>query len=122
MPGSMRRILSTSAIALSVIASLAAYGSSAPNAQAQPVVSADGTMSTAAQNELVQQYCAVCHNDALNKGGLSLEHFDAATPDPNVVGLMVDMLKGGDMPPKGRPRPDAATLQAFASSLSSHIG
>ena len=123
MPGSMRRILSTAALTLSVIASLAAYGSSPQNAPApQPIVAADGTMSTGAQNALVQQYCAVCHNDAQNKGGLSLEHFDAAKPDPNVVGLMVDMLKGGDMPPKGRPRPDAATLQAFATSLTSHVG
>jgi hypothetical protein len=49
---------------------------------AVPVALASGAMPVPQQNALVQKYCAVCHSDAHMNGGLSLQHFDAAYPDP----------------------------------------
>jgi hypothetical protein len=52
-------------------------------------------LAVAQQNSLVEKYCAVCHTDAAPKGGLSLEHFDAAKVPPSVAAMMVSKLTGG---------------------------
>jgi len=75
------------------------------------------TMPVAEQNALVQKYCAVCHNDARMFGGFSLEHFDAAHPDPSMAAMLVSKLKAQAIGAAGLPRPDAATQQAFQSAL-----
>jgi hypothetical protein len=49
----------------------------------------------AQQNALVQKYCAVCHTDAANNGGLSLEHFDAAQASPSLIAMLLSKLTGG---------------------------
>jgi hypothetical protein len=48
---------------------------------------AGNAMPVPQQNALVQKFCAVRHTDAEKSGGLSLEHFDAAKPDPEVAVL-----------------------------------
>jgi hypothetical protein len=53
---------------------------------------ANGAMPAAQQNALLQKYCVVCHTDAHMNGGLSLEHFDAAHPDPGVAAMLVSKL------------------------------
>ncbi|MGE3507570.1 MAG: DUF1592 domain-containing protein [Vicinamibacterales bacterium] len=70
---------------------------------------------------LLRQYCVGCHNDRMkgNFGNLSLQDLDPA----NLAGhedtfeKVVRRLRKGTMPPDGRPRPDAPTLDAFVSSL-----
>lgn len=52
-------------------------------------------MPAAQQNALVQKYCAVCHTDAANNGGLSLEHFDAAEAPPSLTAMLLSKLTGG---------------------------
>jgi hypothetical protein len=52
-------------------------------------------MPTAQQNALVKKYCAVCHTDAANNGGLSLEHFDAAQAAPSLTAVLLSKLTGG---------------------------
>jgi hypothetical protein len=52
-------------------------------------------MPTAQQNSLVQKYCAVCHTDTANNGGLSLEHFDAAQAAPSLTAALLSKLTGG---------------------------
>jgi hypothetical protein len=52
-------------------------------------------MPPAQQNALVQKYCAVCHTDAGNTGGLSLEHFDAAQAAPSLIAMLLSKLSGG---------------------------
>jgi len=52
-------------------------------------------MPTAQQNALVRKYCAVCHTDAANNGGLSLEHFDAAHAAPSLTAVLLSKLTGG---------------------------
>src|SRR5437016_5750851 len=71
------------------------------------------TMPAAQQNALVQKYCAVCHTDAANNGGLSLEHFDAAQAAPSLTAMLLSKLTGGVslQTVRGAPsNPDAAAL------------
>ena len=80
------------------------------------------------QNALVKQYCATCHNDRNkdNAAGLSLQGFDAAKvgQDPDVADTaekMIRKLRAGMMPPPGSRRPEASSLNAFASSMESRL-
>jgi hypothetical protein len=52
-------------------------------------------MPVAQQNAVLQKYCAVCHSDALMAGGFSLQHFDAAHPDPGMATMLVSKLTSG---------------------------
>jgi hypothetical protein len=70
------------------------------------------------QNALVRKYCAVCHDDTHLNGGLSLEHFDAASPDPAVAAMMVSKLKAQAMGAAGIPLPDKTTQDALLRALS----
>jgi cytochrome c551/c552 len=83
-----------------------------------PVAAASGTMPVAQQNALVQKYCAVCHDDAHQNGGLSLQHFDAAHADPGVAAMMVSKLKSGAIGAAGVPAPDNGTLESWISAMS----
>ena len=65
------------------------------------VAVAGGAMPVAQQNALVKKYCAVGHSDADMNGGLSLERFDAAQPDPGVAAMIVSKLKSNAMGASG---------------------
>jgi cytochrome c551/c552 len=117
----MLKGVSVAVVALGL--SVGVVGSSGPGGsvqvqdrQAQPAPGA--VMPAAQQNALVQKYCVVCHDDAQETGGVSLQNFDAAHPDQSVSARMVGMLKSGAMPPKDMDRPDSATLFAFMNALS----
>ena len=70
-------------------------------------------------NELFTHYCISCHNERLQTGGLMLDQVDLTQIDANaeVLEKVVRKLRSGQMPPEGRPRPDAATIDQFAISL-----
>src|SRR6516225_554888 len=82
----------------------------------QPGGSADPVPST-----LFKQYCVGCHNDRMkgNYGNLSLEGIGPteASDHVEILEKVVRKLRKGLMPPEGRPRPDAATLDGFVSAL-----
>ncbi len=90
-----------------------------------PAVSHTAAPMTAdAQNTLVASNCSTCHDDEGKTGGLTLEHFDAATIDQHAdVGeKMIRKLRAGMMPPPTvKDRPDNATLNDFAASLEARI-
>jgi mono/diheme cytochrome c family protein len=75
----------------------------------------------ASSTGVFRQYCVGCHNERMkaNFGNLSLESLDAADVSSHAETLekVVRKLRKGQMPPLGRPRPDAATLEAFVVSL-----
>jgi hypothetical protein len=75
-------------------------------------------MPPAQQNTLVQRYCTVCHTDKSMNGGLSLEHFDAARPDPGDAAMIVSKMKSGAFDAAGIPAPDQATQDALIGALS----
>jgi hypothetical protein len=75
------------------------------------------------QSGLVDKYCLDCHNYTDYAGGVEFEIFDpaAAYDNAQVAEKMLKKLRAGMMPPAGKPRPDFATLQAFASMLEKNI-
>ena len=80
-------------------------------------------MSVEAQRELLNKYCLDCHNYTDFKGGLEFEIYDpgAAYEEASVTEKVLKKIGAGMMPPAGKPRPDFATMRAFASALESNI-
>ena len=83
-----------------------------------------GSVSQAATGEadaraLLDRYCVTCHNERLQTAGLMLDQVDLAAvrTHAEVLEKVVRKLRAGQMPPPGRPRPDGATVAAFAASL-----
>jgi mono/diheme cytochrome c family protein len=70
-------------------------------------------------DRVVGQYCVTCHNQRLKTGGLALDQLDVANVarDGEVWEKVIKKVRGNMMPPAGSPRPDAATLDAFAAGL-----
>lgn len=68
---------------------------------------------------VVNDYCVVCHNAALQTGGLDLSPFDPTQPalHAEVWERVLRKLRAGAMPPTGLPRPEPAVLAAFESHL-----
>ena len=81
------------------------------------------TMPVASQQALVTKYCAGCHGDKTASGGFSWSKVDLANPDQNApqAEKVIRKLRAGMMPPAGMPRPDAATLKSFVSSIETTI-
>ncbi len=75
------------------------------------------------QRALVDRYCVTCHSEALKTGGLSLETADLSDVPAHVPlwEKVIRKLRTASMPPARRPRPDKATLDAFAASLETQI-
>lgn len=74
------------------------------------------TFSVAQQNALVHNYCAVCHTDASRNGDLSLEHYDAGTPDPALAAMLLSKLRSGAMGAAGLGIPDKPTADAWIAA------
>jgi hypothetical protein len=81
------------------------------------------TLPPSSQRALIEEYCLTCHDDDHEKGGLTLERFDAARAERSagVAEKMIRKLRAGMMPPPGNDRPDAATIVALAASLETRI-
>ena len=64
-----------------------------------------------------------CHSERIQTGGLSLEALDVASAGehPEVWEKVVRKLRGGIMPPVGRPRPDDSTVDRFAAWLEAEL-
>ena len=69
--------------------------------------------------EIFTNYCITCHNERLQTAGLSLDRVDLKDVSNNaeILEKVVRKLRSGQMPPEGRPRPDAVTIDEFAFSL-----
>lgn len=67
----------------------------------------------------INQYCVICHNDAILQAGFSLQHADLenVAEHADVWEKVLRKLKGRAMPPSGVPRPDEATYDGLASYL-----
>ena len=100
-------------------ASQAAASASAQVTQPTPASSA----ATSPDHALIQKYCITCHNARAKTGGLSLEEANPAeaASHAELWEKVAMKLRGGMMPPQGMPRPDAATLEAFASTIEKTI-
>ncbi|MBZ5605365.1 MAG: DUF1592 domain-containing protein [Acidobacteriia bacterium] len=85
--------------------------------------SGDTFATPAAQQAFVDKTCAGCHNDKVKSGGFSWTKVDLTHPEKTAPAAenAIRMLRAGMMPPPGMPRPPAATLKAFATSLENSV-
>ena len=72
---------------------------------------------------LVDQYCVVCHSEALNTGGLVLEQLAVAdaSAHADVWERVLRKLRANAMPPTGLPRPDAASMEGLVAFLEQNL-
>jgi hypothetical protein len=68
---------------------------------------------------MLDRYCVTCHNDQLKTGGLTLQGVNIAEPAEHAEALekAVRKIRAGAMPPLGAPRPDAAAMEGFVTSI-----
>jgi mono/diheme cytochrome c family protein len=68
---------------------------------------------------LLDTYCVTCHNARLKTAGLQLDTLDPsqAGDHADVWEKVVTKLRTGEMPPPGRPRPDAAAYKNVVAEL-----
>ena len=73
--------------------------------------------------KVLRQYCVACHNDRTLKAGLTLEaaDLDDVPDNAEVWEKVIRKLRTGGMPPAGRPRPDAETVDALATYLEDEV-
>jgi len=92
---------------------------SAQAANAQTTAQEPRNATDAPSRELFDRYCVTCHNERLQTAGLMLDRLDIGQIGANAAVLekVVHKLRSGQMPPEGRPRPDAVTIDAFATTL-----
>src|SRR5580765_7295062 len=104
-------------IALGVFLSSLALAQSAQRSVPAAAASSD------TYRAVVDQYCAGCHNDRVKSGGFSWNSVDLAHPERSaeLMEKAIRKLRAGLMPPPGRPRPDATTVQNFAFFLETSI-
>ena len=74
-------------------------------------------------SEVLQKYCVTCHNARLKTAGLQLDSLDVhrVADDAQQWEKVVTKFRTGEMPPPGRPRPDAETYRAVAAALESEL-
>jgi hypothetical protein len=78
-----------------------------------------GPERAAAMNNVIENYCADCHNDQMLLGNLSFDGFDVAHADkfrPKAE-KMIRKLRTEMMPLPGAPRPGGDTLALLASTI-----
>jgi mono/diheme cytochrome c family protein len=76
-------------------------------------------MTPAAENALVDTYCATCHSKTNKSGDLVLERFNIGSPlvSAELLERIIRKVRAGQMPPAGAERPDAPELAAFVDAL-----
>ena len=83
-----------------------------------------GPSKTAAPHlALIDDYCLSCHDEDHQKGGLSLESIEAhdVAQHPEIWEKVIRKLRGRQMPPIGKERPEDATYDAVIRSLETSL-
>ncbi len=75
------------------------------------------------QRALINRYCVSCHNDKSKTGGLALDQLDLSNiaRHAEVWEKVARKLRGGVMPPPGRPRPDRAAYEGLLSWVETEL-
>ena len=79
--------------------------------------------STSPQRALLDRYCVTCHNQKTKTAGLALDALDLVDVGQSAAiwEKVIRKVRAGLMPPPGRPRPDNAEADEFASSLETAV-
>src|SRR5436190_19333133 len=83
-----------------------------------------GATLPANNRQFLEKHCFECHDGDMKKGGLDLTalKFDPANSTNFSAWVLVhDRISKGEMPPKKKPRPAAAELEAFTNFLASTL-
>ena len=129
-------------VAYAAAGSLAPVSLAAQTAGGDPAVAAvgaaGGETERAAHRALLDRYCVTCHNEGVVSGrdrprsalvsqlrgvGLTLDTLDLAEVGRHAGEWekVVRKLRGGVMPPAGRPRPDSTELEGFLTWLEDEL-
>jgi mono/diheme cytochrome c family protein len=78
-----------------------------------------GTDQSADARNLLDRYCVTCHNRKLRTAGLALDNADVTdvSAGAETWEKVIRKVRLNAMPPPGRPRPDQASYDAFATYL-----
>jgi hypothetical protein len=79
-------------------------------------------MGAAQETAVVHKYCGSCHTDALMYGGLSVQHFDAARPDPTLTGMLLSKITNGHTPRDVSAADSAEVLRMMKASAMGAAG
>jgi hypothetical protein len=87
--------------------------------QAQAPAPAPAATAEQSPAHVIDTYCVTCHNTKLKTAGLALDSLDLTRvgEHPDVWEKVATKLRTREMPPPGRPRPDAATYTAATAAL-----
>jgi mono/diheme cytochrome c family protein len=98
---------------------LSARGLQTPAAQTPPAPTVSPAGAAVPTGDVLNKYCVTCHNSRLKTAGLQIDGLDLNHIADNAQQWekIVTKLRTGEMPPPGRPRPDAATYSTIAASL-----
>jgi len=90
-------------------------------AVAAPLHAAAGT--EAPSRALLDRYCVTCHNERLQTAGVMFDRVDIDRVDLHreLFEKVARKLRSGLMPPPGRPRPEAAVIDAFVTALEAEL-
>jgi hypothetical protein len=80
-------------------------------------------------NQIMTQYCVVCHNEPMVKAGglgsppVHFQGYDIAKPEAqwDISEKMVKKLRAGMMPPPGMPRPGGDTMLVLVETLEKNL-
>jgi mono/diheme cytochrome c family protein len=73
---------------------------------------------------MLSTHCVKCHDAGTASGGVILEWVEGVDATPRDVALwgrVADVLRAGTMPPRGKPRPDPASLATVNSWIESEV-
>ena len=72
---------------------------------------------------LLDRYCVTCHNERLQTAGVMFDRVDINRADVHreLFEKVTRKLRGGQMPPQGRPRPEPAAVDAFVTALEAEL-
>ena len=121
-------ILAVSALAAAAQLQLRAEPAPGANLARGNVVSLPQFAAAAAANAadgraLLDRYCVACHNERTRTADLTLDSMDVSQVGDAAAAWehVVRRLRAGEMPPAGRPRPDAEAAHAFVAWLETEL-
>src|SRR6185437_4105824 len=103
------------------VAATTAPKSGAP--AAKPAVATAKASDAQAQQDMIDQYCIMCHSEALKTAGVVLEgqHINNVGENTALWERVLRKFGSGQMPPPGIPRPDDAVAAKFTSWLEQQL-
>ena len=109
----MKLVLKSAIAAVALVTVVACGGSkskkddaAAPQPTPAPSVAPAAGLTDDQGLALTGQFCMDCHSSATHKGGVVLDTLDGAKA---AAAKSTDELNAGEMPPQGKPQPDADT-------------